>query len=511
MPIEQRGFGMQKKFRQYNLTKKLAKKYSHSTYLASPSNEPERQVILTVFTSSRLALPHECENLLQKAQCIKELQHPHLVSIVDMGIEQGQPFVVRDYLPKGSLRNRLELLSPQSLELSEALSLVLQVGQALAAAHEHGIFHGNIKPENILFDIHDQVVLADFALVSDMGVIIRDHIAEEYAFCYMAPEQFVGTCDAQSDQYGLGCLAYELITGQEPFGAKNFSLASRKNSSFASIKEYHSNALPAPVFEDALDLPPSLKVAVLKALAKDPAKRFFDFSLFLEVIQAVVPPSPVFAFARSAQIHENRTPSRSESLSTSQLLVSESTMTTFLSDEAVDQELINYPFEEEQEEISLARASVSSVREWSPSVLGRITSSLANGIDGFGSWVVRRKRSLVLALLASMVIVLVAQMFWPFKMFTSDTNLHTMTSPNNENTHLTAMPTVTPAPTSVLATTSALTTTPIPIPRAVASPKKPTTPVGTATPTPSSPFRIGGGGGGYPGGGGGGYPGRGMW
>lgn len=91
---------MQEKFYQYDLTRELAKKYSHVTYLASPTNpqipkghtgghsEPEDQVVLTVFTASLFHFPHERENLLRKAQYIKQLEHPHLLPILDMGIEE---------------------------------------------------------------------------------------------------------------------------------------------------------------------------------------------------------------------------------------------------------------------------------------------------------------------------------------------------------------------------------------------------------------------------------------
>src|SRR5438874_1713135 len=109
---------MPEKFHQYSLTETLSKKYSHMTYLASPINpqrghgEPERQVILTVFASSLFRFPHERENLLQKAQRIKELQHACLIPILDVGIEEEQPFVVREYLPNGSLRDRLRMLFP---------------------------------------------------------------------------------------------------------------------------------------------------------------------------------------------------------------------------------------------------------------------------------------------------------------------------------------------------------------------------------------------------------------
>src|SRR5690242_9709125 len=92
---------MQKNFRQYSLIRELAKKHSHSSYLASPINQPERQVVLTIFAASLFRSSHERESLLQKAQRIKELQHPHLLPILDMGIEEEQPFVVREYLPNG--------------------------------------------------------------------------------------------------------------------------------------------------------------------------------------------------------------------------------------------------------------------------------------------------------------------------------------------------------------------------------------------------------------------------
>ncbi len=285
---------MQEKFHQYNLTMELAKKYSHSTYLASPINtqkghsEPEHQVVLTVFASSLFHFPHEREELLSKAKRIKQLQHPHLMPILDIGIEQERPFVVREYLLNGSLRDRLKSMSPHRLELRDALTIVLQVGQTLAYAHEHNIFHGNIKPENILFDTNGQAVLTDFNLISRNDAVIRDQTAQEYAFCYMAPEQFAGTCDLRSDQYALGCLAYEMITGHVPFAAQ----------SLASMMGHHSSMQPTPLSETVPDLSPSLEVAVLKTLAADPEERFFDFSLFLDVVQSVLLPSPPFPLSR---------------------------------------------------------------------------------------------------------------------------------------------------------------------------------------------------------------------
>src|SRR5690242_2023099 len=125
---------MQGKLHHYNLTTTLAKKYSHTTYLASSIDEPEQQVIVILYSSSLFSSPQEQKTFLQKAQRIKELQHPHLLPILDMGIEKEQPFVVRDYLPNGSLRDHLKEISPQQLELHDALHIMLQVGEALAYA-----------------------------------------------------------------------------------------------------------------------------------------------------------------------------------------------------------------------------------------------------------------------------------------------------------------------------------------------------------------------------------------
>ncbi|HEY4033215.1 MAG TPA: protein kinase [Ktedonobacteraceae bacterium] len=291
---------MPEKFNQYNLTETLSKKYSHTTYLASPINEPERQVVLTVFASFLFRFPHERENLLQKVQRIQQVQHTYLVPILDMGIEEEQPFVVREYLPNGSLRRHLKKFSLDRLPLRDALNIVSQVGEALAYGHEHNLVHGNIKPENILFDSSDQAILTDFAVVSRKDAIIRDQTAEEYAFCYLAPEQFDGTYDAKSDQYALGCVAYELITGRVPFAVQSLS----------TMMGHPTNALPAALSESVADLPPSLEAAILKTLAKDPAERFFDFSLFLEVIRSILSPPPNFPLAHSASSRKNRSIAR---------------------------------------------------------------------------------------------------------------------------------------------------------------------------------------------------------
>src|SRR5260370_31094811 len=108
------------------------------------------------------------------------------------------------------------------------------------------ILHGNIKPENIFFDANDQAVLTDFTLVNRTDAMIRDQATEEFAFCYLAPEQFTGTWDARSDQYALGCLAYELIAGRLPFTSQ----------ALISMMGQHNYTPPTPLSEIVPHLTP---------------------------------------------------------------------------------------------------------------------------------------------------------------------------------------------------------------------------------------------------------------
>ncbi len=293
---------MSEQFHHYTIIQDLAKKYSHSTYLAAPIDEPERQVVLIVFSSQLFSSSLERAEVLKNVQFFKKLQHPHLVPFLDLGIADKQPFVVREYVPHQSLRSSLKQLAPERLELRDALSLLLQVGEALVYAHSHGIVHGNLKPENILLDAGGRALVTDFDLLNKRrDIIVRDQITEEYAFCYLAPEQFAGTWDACADQYALGCLCYELITGEVPFATKGL---------VSLIKDHSYYVPPASLSEKVPHLPTSLDAAVLKALAKNPSDRFGNLSLFLEEIRAVASPPPAFPLARSKTTNQPKPYSR---------------------------------------------------------------------------------------------------------------------------------------------------------------------------------------------------------
>jgi serine/threonine protein kinase len=405
---------MQKTRSQYHLTRVLAKKYSHSTYLASPTNEPERQVALTTYASSLFSSPYERESLLQKVQRIKDLRHPHLLPILDMGIEEGQPFVVWEYLPNGSLRNHLKVVSPDRLELRDALTILSQVGEALVYAHEQNIIHGNIKPENILLDANGLAVLTGFSFVSRQDAIIRNQALEEYAFCYMAPEQFAGTYTVRSDQFALGCLAYELIAGQTPFAARSLS----------SMMAEPRTTQPVQLSEKIANLPPALETAVFKALAYDPDQRFFDFSPFLEVIQSVLSPPPA-----NPLILEKR----DDVLFTDHF--GETEANVLFTDPFGEEEanvLFTDPFGEEEADIlPVSVATNSAYHEQTEYPRVQMTTLLTSSADRHGPLTILTQRKRQLVLLLSVIVVVITAALWHSGMIPFGTNSSLTSSVSN--------------------------------------------------------------------------------
>jgi len=268
---------MQERFNQYYLTERLASKPLRSVYLAHRVSDASQKVVVKLFDATCLNLDQESESLLQKVKWAKQFKHSHIVPVFDLGVEQGQPYVVSKYLSTGSLRYSLDRLSPQHLDLQESLRIIFQVGQALCYAHQHNILHGNIKPENIFFNKQRKVFLADFRLTSFINVTKLNYKSDPHTTCYMAPEQFSGTISEKSDQYALACLAYELITGRAPFSAQGFSSMWTKQNTQRAI--LLSDLVP--------DLPEQAEEVVLKAMAKDPSERYANISIFIRALEAL--------------------------------------------------------------------------------------------------------------------------------------------------------------------------------------------------------------------------------
>ena len=210
----------------------------------------------------------ELARFRDEARIIARLQHPHIVRILDFGVDGALPFCAMDYAPNGTLRQHYRGNIP--LPATSILPHVKQVASALQYAHEQKVIHRDIKPENMLLGRHNEVLLSDFGIAVVMQSS-RSKLVEETAgtVAYMAPEQIQAQPGPASDQYSLGVVVYEWLCGERPFSGP-----------FPEIAIKHTLVSPPPLREKVPTISSGVEQVVLKALAKDPQLRFASVEAF---------------------------------------------------------------------------------------------------------------------------------------------------------------------------------------------------------------------------------------
>ncbi len=187
---------------------------------------------------------------------------PHVITVFDVGEHRKRPFIVMEYLEGGSVHDRLR---EGPVAPGEALEWLAQAGQALDRAHAEGVVHRDVKPANLLIDRGGAICVTDFGIASTTGVDTLTLPGTVLGTAgYLSPEQARGeAATAASDRYGLGVVAFELLTGRRPYEADTSA-----TEAFA-----HVNA-PVPSAERLHpDLPPGVDSVFSRALAKEPERR----------------------------------------------------------------------------------------------------------------------------------------------------------------------------------------------------------------------------------------------
>src|SRR5436305_1764675 len=215
----------------------------------------------------------DMEGFLNEARTIAHLVHPHIVRVTDFGIEGETPFLVMDYAPNGTLRQR----HPKGTQLPPSLIIayVKQVAGALQHAHNEKLVHRDIKPENMLLGRQNELLLSDFgiALVAQSS---RYPSPQEIVgtAAYMSPEQIQGRPRSASDQYSLAVVVYEWLSGDRPF-----------HGSFTELCAQHMFAAPPSLREKIPTISPDIEHVVVRALAKDPHQRFMSIQAFADALE----------------------------------------------------------------------------------------------------------------------------------------------------------------------------------------------------------------------------------
>src|SRR5579872_649153 len=226
------------------------------------------------------------KDFLQEARTLAHLEHPHIVRVLDFGLEESVPFLVMHYAPNGSLRQ----LHPRGsrLSLANVVTYTQEIVAALHYIHEQKLIHRDVKPENMLVGRNNELLLGDFG-VAVFSRNARDPRLHEASgtLAYMAPEQLCGDACTASDQYALAVVIYEWLCGSCPFAGTP-----------AEIVQHHLHTPPPSLCEKVSHMPLAVEQVILKALAKDSQQRFADVCAFRDALVSACSP------ARQRSSHE---------------------------------------------------------------------------------------------------------------------------------------------------------------------------------------------------------------
>ena len=251
----------------YELHRRLATGGTADVFLAR-DQLLNRPVAVKVLSATLSEDEEFVRRLRREAQVVASLNHQNIVGVFDQGEHEGAPFIVMEYVEGRSLADILRADGPMPAD--KAADIAVDVAAALDAAHRQGMVHMDVKPGNVLITEEGQVKLADFGIAKALiGNGETDLTSEDGTVMgtatYLSPEQAQGhKVGPRSDVYSLAVVLYEMLSGVAPF----------VGDSPAEIARKHVQQAPTPPRESGRDIAESLQAITLKALAKDPGKRY---------------------------------------------------------------------------------------------------------------------------------------------------------------------------------------------------------------------------------------------
>ncbi len=246
----------------------------------------DRRAALKVIKSGAIAGEVERQRFEDEARLLAQLHHPNIVQIFEVGEHEGQPFFSMEFCPEGTLRTQVS----DDTSPAEAAALIETLAQAVHAAHEKGVIHRDLKPDNILLDEQRRPKITDFGLAKEFasgsGQTATGAILGTPA--YMEPEQTAGRAPEvgpAADIWALGVMLYEMLAGQLPF----------EGTSVAELLAKIPSVEPTRPRQLRPRLPRDLETVCLKCLEKDPARRYITAQALAEDLRRWRDGLPVLA------------------------------------------------------------------------------------------------------------------------------------------------------------------------------------------------------------------------
>jgi serine/threonine protein kinase len=269
----------------FHLVAPIARGGTAAVYLAEHTVTRVR-VAIKVLDPFFIHHPEVVEQLLSEHAVFECVRHPAMVEIMQTGhSETGLPYLVMEYLD-GETVHALD--SRSELTLDAVIAIAAQVAEALAAMHEAGFIHCDVKPDNVCvlaepdFDGRPSVKLFDFGVARSVHTPPSTDSTIAGTPAFMAPEQWRGAPNQKSDVYALGCTMYELVTGQPVF-----------SGTLPQLMRAHCERLPERPSTHRAEIPAELERIIVRSLAKDPAMRPTMAELELELRKLVTVATPV--------------------------------------------------------------------------------------------------------------------------------------------------------------------------------------------------------------------------
>jgi Protein kinase domain/WD domain, G-beta repeat len=280
----------------YRLEQQLGRGGMAVVYLAR-DERLDRLVALKILAAALAADEAFRTRFIRESRAAAAVDDPHIIPVFDAGQAEGMLYIAMRYVPGGDVGTLVRRDGP--LPLGRAAAVIAQVASALDAAHAAGLVHRDVKPANMLVDVRpgrsDHVYLADFGL-SKKTLAASAGLTGTGQFLgtldYVAPEQIQARpADGRTDQYGLACAAFELLTGAPPFPREDA----------AAVIYAHLSEPPPPVGSRRADLPPAADQVFARALAKAPTGRYPSCQEFADALLQALGTAPPGPFPQAAE------------------------------------------------------------------------------------------------------------------------------------------------------------------------------------------------------------------